>query len=107
MVSATGLIAKEPRPSEATVKRHLAIVYQEVGVHSSNAVVRAALVGQRAATEPTPLLGLHHGPGQQPVFLGYGDDDGLPRHAVLAFGHVVGEASRALVAEHGGAVLEC
>ena len=57
MASATGLIAKESRPSEATVKRHLAIVYQEVGVHSSNAVVRAALVGQRAATEPTPLAG--------------------------------------------------
>jgi hypothetical protein len=31
-----------------------------------------------------PQLGLHQGPGQQPVFFGYGDDDGLPHHAVLA-----------------------
>src|SRR5918997_2002873 len=52
-----------------------------------------------------PQLGLHHGPGQQPVFLGYGDDDGSPHHVVLAFSHIVREAPRPLVAEQGGAFL--
>ena len=39
------------------------------------------------------------------MFLGYLDDDGSPRHAVLTLGHIVGEAPRPLVAEQGGAVL--
>lgn len=62
--------------------------------------------GKGPLPNPLPEAGLHHGPGQQPVFLGYGDDDGLPHHAVLASSHIVGEAPRPLVAEQGGAILE-
>ena len=46
MASATGLIAKEPHPSEAIVKRHLANIYQKIGVHSRNEAVRKAIVEQ-------------------------------------------------------------
>ena len=40
------LIGEELHISEATVKRHLANIYQKVGVHSRNEVVRTALVEQ-------------------------------------------------------------
>ena len=40
------LIAEELHLSEATVKRHLANVYQKIGVHSRNDAVRTALVEQ-------------------------------------------------------------
>ena len=40
------LIAKELQLSEATVKRHLANIYQKIGVHSRNDAVRTALVEQ-------------------------------------------------------------
>src|SRR5215203_661069 len=51
-----------------------------------------------------PELGLHRKPGQQPVFIGYGNDDLLAHHAVFALDHLVRKAPRALVAEQGGAV---
>ena len=40
------LIAEELHVAEATVKRHLANVYQKIGVHSRNEAVRRALVEQ-------------------------------------------------------------
>ena len=40
------LIGKELHISEATVKRHLANVYEKIGVHSRNEAVRAAIVEQ-------------------------------------------------------------
>ena len=40
------LIGKELHVSEATVKRHLANVYQKIGVHSRNDAVRKAIVEQ-------------------------------------------------------------
>jgi DNA-binding NarL/FixJ family response regulator len=40
------LIAEELHLSEATIKRHLANVYEKVGVHSRNEAVRTALVEQ-------------------------------------------------------------
>jgi DNA-binding NarL/FixJ family response regulator len=40
------LIGKELHISEATVKRHLANVYEKIGVHSRNDAVRKALVEQ-------------------------------------------------------------
>jgi ATP/maltotriose-dependent transcriptional regulator MalT len=40
------LIGKELHVSEATVKRHLANVYQKIGVRSRNEAVRTALVEQ-------------------------------------------------------------
>src|SRR5215208_1988405 len=49
-------------------------------------------------------LGLYHRPGQQPVFVGHGDDDLLPHHAVLALGHLVRKAPRVLVAQQDSAV---
>jgi hypothetical protein len=39
-------IAKELRISEATIKRHLANVYEKIGVHSRNEAVRKALEEQ-------------------------------------------------------------
>jgi hypothetical protein len=41
-----GLIGRELHISEATVKRHLANVYEKVGVHSRNDAVRTTLVEQ-------------------------------------------------------------
>jgi hypothetical protein len=38
------------------------------------------------------------------VFIGYGDDDLLTHHAVLALDHLVRKAPRALVTDQGGAV---
>ncbi len=40
------LISKELHLSESTVKRHLANIYQKVGVHSRNEVVRRAIMEQ-------------------------------------------------------------
>ena len=40
------LISKELHVSEATVKRHLANIYQKIGVHSRNDAVRKAIVEQ-------------------------------------------------------------
>ena len=40
------LIAKELHISEATVKRHLANIYQKIGVHSRNDAMRTAIVEQ-------------------------------------------------------------
>ena len=40
------MIGQELHISEATVKRHLANIYQKVGVHSRNEVVRTALMEQ-------------------------------------------------------------
>ena len=41
-----GRIGEELHVAEATVKRHLANVYQKIGVHSRSAAVRMALMEQ-------------------------------------------------------------
>jgi ATP/maltotriose-dependent transcriptional regulator MalT len=56
------LIAKELHLSEATVKRHLANIYEKVGVHFRNEAVRTALMEQ--------CVGIHeitvaHGDGSE------------------------------------------
>src|SRR5215217_2810967 len=72
---------------------------------SDAASSRAAfLASDRRLEYELSKLGLHRGPGQQPVFISYGDDDLLTHHAVLALDHLVRKAPRALVAEQGGAV---
>ena len=57
------LIAKELHISEATVKRHLANIYQKIGVHSRNDAVRTAIVEQ--------WIGIHE-------ITAFGDGDGTP-----------------------------
>lgn len=68
MLAARGLsnreIARELRIAKATVKRHLANVFQKVGVHSRNEAVRKAIVEQ--------WIGLHE------ITSASADGDGSP-----------------------------
>lgn len=58
------LISRELHVAEATVKRHLANIYQKVGVHSRNDAVRTAIVEQ--------WIGIHE------ITSTFGDGDGPP-----------------------------
>jgi len=56
------LIAKELHLSEATVKRHLANIYEKVGVHFRNEAVRTALMEQCVGIHEITIV---HGGGSE------------------------------------------
>ena len=56
------LIAKEPHPSDATVKRHLANIYEKVGVHFRNEAVRTVLMEQCVGIHE---IAIAHGDGSE------------------------------------------
>lgn len=68
-------------------------------------VAGASHGGRAQLPDEVPQLGLHDRPRKQPVFVGYGDDYRPPLRTILAPGHLVREAPRAVVTDKGSAVL--